>query len=746
VKLPSTLTTTLPWLGPVASAQVLPPSPEGVSLGARVCPVSALSSSVRKVSSTATGRSSMGVDGQEGGGGGDIAIGIGQGVGEAVGAVVVGVRGVGEAAVGVDHDAAVAGSGGERPGVAAIPRGGVVGGQGLSGQRAVFVGEEGVVDGDRQVVDGVDGQEGGGGGDIAIGIGQGVGEAVGAVVVGVRGVGEAAVGVDHDAAVAGSGGECPGVAAIPRGGVVGGQGLSGQRAVFVGEEGVVDGDRQVVDGVDGQEGGGGGDIAIGIGQGVGEAVGAVVVGVRGVGEAAVGVDHDAAVAGSGGERPGVAAIPRGGVVGGQGLSGQRAVFVGEEGVVDGDRQVVDGVDGQEGGGGGDIAIGIGQGVGEAVGAVVVGVRGVGEAAVGVDHDAAVAGSGGERPGVAAIPRGGVVGGQGLSGQRAVFVGEEGVVDGDRQVVDGVDGQEGGGGGDIAIGIGQGVGEAVGAVVVGVRGVGEAAVGVDHDAAVAGSGGERPGVAAIPRGGVVGGQGLSGQRAVFVGEEGVVDGDRQVVDGVDGQEGGGGGLDATGSDRVGEAVGAVVVGVRGVGERAVGSESDAAVGALGHRADDAAGVLEVVGTRPVTAGDRVETDRGVFVGDDGVGHDVRDRGDGDGQRIGVGQHAVGGGDREVETAGAGIEVGGRGVRERSQGRVDLRRRAGDRYRAGAVAGDRGAAAARDGQRAAARRQAQGGRETGVVDVGDREPGDHEGRVLERALGQGQGVDRQVIDRG
>ncbi|MBK8577078.1 MAG: hypothetical protein IPN78_01865 [Candidatus Accumulibacter sp.] len=37
------------------------------------------------------------------------------------------------------------------------------------------------------------------------------------------------------------------------------------------------------------------------------------------------------------------------------------------------------------------------------------------------------------------------------------------------------------------------------------------------------------------------------------------------------------------------------------------------------------------------------------------------------------------------------------------------------------------------------------ETGVVDVGDREPGDHEGRVLERALGQGQGVDRQVIDR-
>ncbi|MBK8577069.1 MAG: hypothetical protein IPN78_01820 [Candidatus Accumulibacter sp.] len=76
MKLPSALTTTLPWLGPVASAQVLPPSPRGV-----------------------------------------------------------------------------------------------VGGQGLC-QRAVFVGEEGVVDGDRQVVDGVDGQEGGGGGDIAIGIGQ----------------------------------------------------------------------------------------------------------------------------------------------------------------------------------------------------------------------------------------------------------------------------------------------------------------------------------------------------------------------------------------------------------------------------------------------------------------------------------------------------------------------------------------------------------------------------------------------
>ncbi|MBK8577070.1 MAG: hypothetical protein IPN78_01825 [Candidatus Accumulibacter sp.] len=49
-------------------------------------------------------------------------------------------------------------------------------------------------------------------------------------------------------------------------------------------------------------------------------------------------------------------------------------------------------------------------------------------------------------------------GPGSAGQRAVFVGEEGVVDGDRQVVDGVDGQEGGGGGDIAIGIGQGVGK------------------------------------------------------------------------------------------------------------------------------------------------------------------------------------------------------------------------------------------------------------------------------------------------
>jgi hypothetical protein len=742
VKLPSALTATLPWLGPVASAQVLPPSPEGGVVGGQGL------SGQRAVfvgeEGVVDGDRQVvdGVDGQEGGGGGDIAIGIGQGVGEAVGAVVVGVRGVGEAAVGVDHDAAVAGSGGERPGVAAIPRGGVVGGQGLSGQRAVFVGEEGVVDGDRQVVDGVDGQEGGGGGDIAIGIGQGVGEAVGAVVVGVRGVGEAAVGVDHDAAVAGSGGECPGVAAIPRGGVVGGQGLSGQRAVFVGEEGVVDGDRQVVDGVDGQEGGGGGDIAIGIGQGVGEAVGAVVVGVRGVGEAAVGVDHDAAVAGSGGERPGVAAIPRGGVVGGQGLSGQRAVFVGEEGVVDGDRQVVDGVDGQEGGGGGDIAIGIGQGVGEAVGAVVVGVRGVGEAAVGVDHDAAVAGSGGECPGVAAIPRGGVVGGQGLSGQRAVFVGEEGVVDGDRQVVDGVDGQEGGGGGDIAIGIGQGVGEAVGAVVVGVRGVGEAAVGVDHDAAVAGSGGERPGVAAIPRGGVVGGQGLSGQRAVFVGEEGVVDGDRQVVDGVDGQEGGGGGDIAIGIGQgVGEAVGAVVVGVRGVGEAAVGVDHDAAVAGSGGERPGVAAIPR----GGVVGGQGLSGQRAVFVGEEGVVDGDRQVVDGvDGQEGGGGGDiAIGIGQGVGEAVGA-VVVGVRGVGEAAVG-VD---------HDAAVAGSGGE---RPGVAAIPRGGVVGGQglsgqravfvgEEGVVD-GDRQvvdgvDGQEGGGGGDIAIGIGQGVGEAV----
>ena len=59
-KLPSVPTVTVPLDGPVATAQTLPPSPDGVSLVARL-PVSGVSSTADRVSSAATGTSLTGV-------------------------------------------------------------------------------------------------------------------------------------------------------------------------------------------------------------------------------------------------------------------------------------------------------------------------------------------------------------------------------------------------------------------------------------------------------------------------------------------------------------------------------------------------------------------------------------------------------------------------------------------------------------------------------------------------------------
>src|SRR5439155_1783256 len=68
-------------------------------------------------------------------------------------------------------------------------------------------------------------------------------------------------------------------------------------------------------------------------------------------------------------------------------------------------------------------------------------------------------------------------------------------------------------------------------------------------------------------------------------------------------------DAAVGDRVGEAVGAVVVGVRGVADGAVGQEGDRAVAALGHAAERG-GALEIVGGGAVGAGQHVGGEHGV----------------------------------------------------------------------------------------------------------------------------------------
>ncbi len=129
----------------------------------------------------------------------------------------------------------------------------------------------GVVDGDGGVVDRGDGDGDGGRRTGGRAVRCGVGEGVGAVVVGDGCVGERAVGVEGECAVAGSGDECGCECGVLDVGVVG-EDVAGQLGVFVGSEGVVDCDRGVVDRGDGD--GDGGRVAgqAGVRCGVGERV------------------------------------------------------------------------------------------------------------------------------------------------------------------------------------------------------------------------------------------------------------------------------------------------------------------------------------------------------------------------------------------------------------------------------------------------------------------------------------------
>src|SRR5207248_914330 len=150
-------------------------------------------------------------------------------------------------------------------------------------------------------------------------------------------------------------------------------------------------------------------------------------------------------------------------------------------VVAGDRRVVHRVDCDRHRRRGEAAVAVADGVGEVVGAVEVGGRGVGERAVGVDGDGAVSGRGQGGDGECVAVHVGVVG-QHVHGGGGVLVRRGAVVAGDRRVVDRVDRDPDGGRGEAAVTVADGVGEAVGAVEVRGRGVGDRAVGVDGDGA------------------------------------------------------------------------------------------------------------------------------------------------------------------------------------------------------------------------------------------------------------------------
>ena len=99
-----------------------------------------------------------------------------------------------------------------------------------------------------------------------------------------------------------------------------------------------------------------------------------------------------------------------------------------------------------------------------------------------------------------------------------------------------------------------------------------------------------------------------------------------------------------------------------------------------------GAFEVIRTGAIGAGDGVKADGSVFIGGDRVGDDIGNGGHIDGDRIGVAEGAVGGGQRQRCAA---VVVGSGREAQAIQRTVNSCCSAGDRHRAGAVVGDSGA---------------------------------------------------------
>src|SRR5262245_5203938 len=151
-------------------------------------------------------------------------------------------------------------------------------------------------------------------------------------------------------------------------------------------------------------------------------------------------------------------------------------------------------------------------------------------------------------------------------QGGVFGSAVAVVDRHRCVVDAGDRDHDGGDAGVGLAVVGVVSEAVGAVVVGRRGVGEAAVAVQAQAAVRGLAHQHRVQGIAIRIAVVGQHAGGGyvQSGVFGRAVAVVDRHRCVVDAGDGDhDGGDAGVGLTVVGLVSEAVGDVIVGLRGV---------------------------------------------------------------------------------------------------------------------------------------------------------------------------------------
>ena len=316
----------------------------------------------------------------------------------------------------------------------------------------------------------------------------------------------------------------------------------------------------------------------------------------------------------------------------------------------------------------------------------IGIRGVFHGArAGInDGDAAMAALGDGGDGGCALK---AVVAQQIGRDIAVFIDALGVVG---NVDDGIHGQTDDLGGGMSVIIGDRDGEAVCAVVVSDRGVGPCARGrIDAGGAVCRRGGDcEVGAVGQAVGGIGCAQGAGDGPAIFVATAGDVAANRcRVVYFGDRDSDGRRFRDAGGAgDCVGVAVGAMEIGIRGVfhGARAGINDGDAAMAALGDGGDGGCALKAVVAQQ-------IGRDIAVFIDALGVVRNVCNRANRNRNRIRIGHNPIRRADRQVDGARSGIVVRCRCATDRSQGRIDLGRGAGNADRASAVARNAGATA-------------------------------------------------------
>ncbi len=488
------------------------------------------------------------------------AIAVAHRVGKAVGAVIVGHRRIGVGAVGIHHHRAV-----RRVAAFAVGDGIAIDIRGrwqAARLDRVFGRGDGGAGGGRRIVDRADGNRHRVGIAAAIAIADGIGKAVGAVIVGHRRIGVGAVGIHHHRAVRR-------VAAFAVGDGIaidirGSWQATGLDGIFCRRNRCAGSGWRIVDRADDNRHRVGIAAAIAVAHRVGKAVGAVVVGHRRIGVGAVGIHHHCAMG-----RVAAFAIGDGVAIdigGGRQAARFGRVFGGGNRGAGGGRCIVDRADGNRHRVGIAAAIAIADGIGKAVGAVVVGHRRIGVGAVAVDYHSAVGR-------IAALAIGdGIAIDVGSRWQAArfgrVFGGGNRGAGGGRCIVDRADGNRHRVGIAAAIAIADGIGKAVGAVVVGHRRIGVGAVAVDYHSAVG-----RIAALAVGDGIAIdigGGRQAARLGRVFGGGNGSTRSGRRIVDRADGDRHSVGVAAALAvADGVSKAVGAVVVGGRRIGVGTVG---------------------------------------------------------------------------------------------------------------------------------------------------------------------------------